>query len=296
VDVGVSEAVQLKAAAALVHQTPATDYGFPTLSTALMRLGIQEAWHFDAGAEWKVAPWLELSASAYYDVLTHLIELGIADREFDPAPPGTIYVGPFGGVPSRGIAYGGTVFLRHPIGDRWFGWLSYSYQRALREVPYYRHNEFGEPVELVRGLLPFPYEQVHLINGVVGYKFDNNWTVGLTAHFNTGTPENGGPHSTTASPGVDRSGRPVWLPTDKDQALRMPSYFRLDARVARSWALENFILEASLDFFNVAFTQETFGYDYPVNTDPDTGQVTLGERKPISFLFFLPMLGVKASY
>jgi len=63
----------------------------------------------------------------------------------------------------------------------------------------------------------------------------------------------------------------------------------VDVRVAKSWAMKDFTLDAYLDLLNASLQQEVVGYEYK-NTD--TGL----EREPLGLPLILPLLGVKGTY
>ena len=73
----------------------------------------------------------------------------------------------------------------------------------------------------------------------------------------------------------------------KDQADRLPPYFRLDVRVAKTWLTDKLSIELYLDVLNVLFNQEILGYTYP---DGATARI------PNRFPIIIPNLGLKVRY
>jgi hypothetical protein len=141
----------------------------------------------------------------------------------------------------------------------------------------------------VEGTLPFAFEQAHVFNTALSYKFGNNWTLGTVVHFNTGRPESGQVTSQTQR-GVSREeGGSEWVRQDQDRVGRLDSFFRVDFRAAKSWAMEDFTLDAYLDVLNISAQQEVFAYEYGNN------EGTL-ERKPTGLPIILPLLGLKGTY
>lgn len=300
-----TDALTLKGGAGLYHQPPTELISLPADDVASLRFGLQTGLQTSVSAEWQVRDGLQVSTSVYYNPLLRTLELSPFDRlRLGDDSPET------GKDPSddlireqisHGYAYGLEILIRHPLGGNWFGWLSYSLQRSVRRKTIARHNEFGEPVSTDQVDLPFVYDQTHVLNAVLSYKFPGGWTVGGVFHFHTGLPETGGLGgltSTTEIPGVDMMGNPTWIEADLDKADRLPPFFRVDARVAKAWAFDDFTLEIYLDVLNALFSKEVLGFDYlkePVNPANPAEGVKL-VKEPISIPLFLPILGIKAVY
>jgi hypothetical protein len=190
---------------------------------------------------------------------------------------------------ASGYAYGFEVMARHPLGRDWFGWVSYSFLQSKRHVRFNRIGDDNRVVESVEGTLPFAFEQVHVLNAALSYKFGNNWTVGTVVHFNTGRPESGEITSLTQRTVTGPEGQAQWVRQDLDRAGRLAPFFRVDLRVAKSWAMQDFTLDAYLDLLNVSLQQEVLAYEY---TTTELGL----ERKPLRLPVILPLLGVKGTY
>lgn len=302
----------LKGGGGLFHQTPTWLLSLPVVDLAGLGQGLQQAMQWSAGAEWKLLQGLDVSVEGYVNPLLRTVELlplG-SDEQLVPAPPG-------GGEPpqpspgrggagamqvepppsleppsqvSRGWAYGLEVMIRHPLGGNWFGWLSYTLQRSTRLTRYNRYDAQGLPVGQAEGELPFAFDQTHIVNLVLSYKFQNGITAGTVVHLNTGRPEAGVLTSQTQVPGEDLTGRPAWVRVDRDKADRLPPFLRVDARVSKTWAHDTFTLEAYLDVLNLSLSQEVFGFNY-------TGGGNLPLLKQAQgFPVVLPTLGLKGQY
>jgi hypothetical protein len=139
--------------------------------------------------------------------------------------------------------------------------------------------------------LPFAFEQAHVLNAALSYKFGDNYTVGAVLHFNTGRPESGQITSHTQREVQDPEGRTSWGRVDGDRLQRLPPFFRVDLRAAKSWAMEDFTLDLSLDILNASVQSEVYGFDYAFS--PETGAP---ERQAIRLPVILPMLGLKGTY
>ncbi len=302
----------LKGGAGLFHQAPTTIISIPVVDIAGLTRGLQEGLQFSAGAEWKAPYDFEVGLDAYVNPMLRTVEL-------TPFADETLTNGGVDGVrgqatqvqeppaqqslASHGLAYGMELLVRRPLGGNWFGWLSYSLSRSTRYTRFVRYGDGGGNAGTDQKNLPFVFDQTHILNLVVSYKFSNNVTLGGVLHFNTGRPEAGlgGPTKREGTivdkgdptdPRDDRE-RPGWIPVDRDQVERLPPFFRFDVRLARAWAFETFSLEAYLDMLNVTVSREVVGYNY---TGVDSPQGVSLIKKPIGLPVVLPILGLKGRY
>jgi TonB family protein len=280
-----SDTLTLKGGAGLFHQPPTVLLHIPAVDTSGLRYGLQAGAQFDVGAEWKAAEGLELSADAFYNPLSRTVEFDLADVVENRRRRDLALVDPA----ASGYAYGFEVMARHPLSRDWFGWVSYSFLQSKRHVRFNRIGDDNRVVETVQGTLPFAFEQAHVINAALSYKLGNNWTLGTVVHFNTGRPETGEITSLTQRAVTDAQGQLQWVREDLDRAGRLAPFFRVDVRVAKSWAMKDFTLEAYLDLLNASLQQEVLAYEYRRNG-------TELERKPMALPIILPLLGLKGTY
>jgi len=280
-----SETLTLKGGAGLFHQPPSVLLHIPSMDTAGLRYGLQSGAQFTVGAEWKAAEGLELNADAFYNPLSRTVEFDLFDVAENRRRRDLALVDPS----ASGYAYGFELMARHPLGRDWFGWVSYSFLQSKRHVRFNRIGDDNRVVESVEGTLPFAFEQTHVVNAALSYKFGNNWTLGTVLHFNTGRPETGEITSLTQRTVVDADGQPRWVRQDPDRAARLAPFVRVDVRIAKSWAMQDFTLDAYLDLLNASLQQEVVGYEYK-NTEAGL------EREPLGLPLILPLLGVKGTY
>ncbi len=281
----VSETLTLKGGAGLFHQPPTVLLHIPAMDTAGLRYGLQSGSQLTVGAEWKAFEGLELNADAFYNPLSRTVEFDLVEVAENRRRRDLVLVDPS----ASGYAYGFEVMARHPLGRNWFGWVSYSFLQSKRHVRFNRIGDDNRVVESVEGTLPFAFEQAHVVNAALSYKFGNNWTVGTVLHFNTGRPESGEITSLTQRTVIDENGQPQWVRQDLDRTERLAPFFRVDLRIAKSWAMQDFTLDAYLDLLNASLQQEVLAYEYRNNE--------LGfERKPLALPVILPLLGVKGTY
>jgi TonB family protein len=279
-----TDALVLKGGAGLFHQPPTVLLHLPAVDTAGLRYGLQEGAQFDVGAEWKAFEGLELSGDVFYNPLSRTVEFDVLDvaenrrrgnlNAKDPA--------------ASGYAYGFELMARHPLGRNWFGWASYSFLQSRRRVTFDRYGDDNRVVESVEGTLPFAFEQAHVFNAALSYKFDT-WTFGTVLHFNTGRPESGQVSTQTHRSVTRPDGQTQWVRQDMDRVERLDPFFRVDFRASKSWAMDDFTLDAYLDILNISVQQEVFGYDYYQGI---SGPV----REPLKLPVVLPMLGLKGTY
>ncbi|RKH70091.1 NB-dependent receptor, partial [Corallococcus aberystwythensis] len=146
---------------------------------------------------------------------------------------------------------------------------------------------------------PFAFEQAHTLNAALSYKFGNNWTVGTVVHFNTGRPETGQITSQTQRWVTDGNGSTEWVRQDLDRTQRLAPFFRVDARIAKSWAYQDFTLDASLDVLNISARQEVVAYEYRFEGGDYEGSPHKDirpVRSPVRIPVILPLFGLKATY
>jgi TonB family protein len=288
--------LELRGSAGLYHQPPTFLIPLPVIDLASLRWNLQEVLQSSVGVKWKFAGRFELSVDGYVNPMIRTLEISIGGETAPtgPRPPGG---GQFdlGATSAPGMAYGLEVMLRAPMEGRWFGWVSYSLQRSTRRQTFARTAD-GQFVEDVTANLPYAFEQVHVLNAVASYRFDTGITLGAVFHFNTGRPESGDFGSRTrvlvddVDPLTGRSGK-VWRLVDKDQVDRLPSYFRLDLRAAKTWTFDNFFLELYLDVLNATLSQEVLGFDYLLRSENGV-PVKRAQQIPV----IVPSLGLKGRF
>ncbi|NMO20591.1 TonB-dependent receptor [Pyxidicoccus fallax] len=316
-----TDRLTLKGGAGLFHQPPTTLISLPVVDVGSLLLGLQEGIQLSVGAEWKAWKGLEVGLDVYVNPMVRTIELtpfsdeGIVD-EVEPDPDDGDG-GRWGGrkrrralqeedddgnwIPDRddiefpdfkssGMAYGMELLIRHPLGDNWFGWLSYSLQSSTRRTRFYRYDAEGNVIGEDEANLPFVFDQTHILNLVLSYKFSNSVTVGGVVHFNSGRPEYSALGTPTHRQGVDAAGRPAWIKADRDRVDRLPGFVRFDVRLSKAWVYDNFNLEAYLDMLNVSINRETVGFEY------EGGGGRPLRKTPVGLPIVLPILGVKGRY
>ena len=273
----------VKAGAGLFHQPPTLLLSLPISDLASLKDGLQETVHLALGLEAKLWGAVELGLEGFFNPMTQVREKSLG--EF--ASGNSSYLDK--NSARSGRAYGLEVLLRAPAKGRFFGWVSYSLMRSerLRSFPVFSPQ--GDVVNVQQAFLPFAFDQTHTLNVVAGYQLPMGFRVSGTFHFNTGRPESGEVSSRTKVPAVDPQGAPAWRAVPLDQVDRLPPFFRVDARTSKEWTLRDLVLELYLDFFNVSFSQEVYGFTYGATADGLT-------KKAMAVPLFVPALGLKGTY
>ncbi len=234
--------------------------------------GLTRATRFAAGLEASLPQRFEIGLQGYFSLLHSGLDFSLAgvnlQSECDLAPcaewpedddlPAT-----------QGRSYGLELTVRRKLGDRVFGWLNYGLSRSERKVP-------------PAGVLPFAYDQTHVLNAVISVDIGRNWTLGNTFHFHTGrpyTPEQ--QVSCEIGDGIFEEricrGKPL--------SRRLPPFWRIDFRVQKRELFKTWYIDFYMDIFNLTFNKETIGYEFDE-----------GRRKPIKVPIFIPMVGLRGQF
>jgi hypothetical protein len=144
--------------------------------------------------------------------------------------------------------------------------------------------------------LPFAFDQTHVLNLAVSYQFPGDVTAGVVVHFNCGRPESGRISSRTMKEWTDPfTDAESWRIVSRDERDRLPSFLRIDARIAKRWLFDDHWIELYLDVLNASLSREVFGFEYQRGAVGPFG--SLPRRKlPLEVPVVIPMLGVKGSY
>ena len=285
----------LTAGGGLAHQPPVLLLNLPAVDLGALGHGLQEGLQTEVGAEWTFLQGNRLNVTAYFNPLFRTVELGF------PGGP-TFNVGTSGteqqalNPVTHGEAFGFELMLRHPLGGNWFGWLSYSLAWSLRDETFPLVDNQGNIVGMTSGYVPFAFDETHIANATLSYRFPHGWSAGFVLHFNSGRPESGVLGSYTQVPGVNRSGQLAWVPVQLDKIDRLPPFFRLDLRASKTFTLDQFSLELYLDFLNATFSWETLGYQYSQAPSGGPGSAYDLVKTPTAIPIIVPMLGLKATY
>ncbi|OGW37664.1 MAG: hypothetical protein A2010_17645 [Nitrospirae bacterium GWD2_57_9] len=174
-----------------------------------------------------------------------------------------------------GRAYGAELLIKKNLTTNWWGWVSAAYAKTER-----RNDLTGQE-------FPSAYDQPYIINIVYNWKITPKWTFGAKWRYQSGAPFTPvvGTYQDTTDPANPRT-RPIYGPLGSE---RLPSYHRLDLRVAAEvWSGIN-KLEFYVEIVNAYNQKNISGYQYDETYSPAT-------REPVEQLPFLPFFGFKLEF
>ena len=150
-----------------------------------------------------------------------------------------------------------------------YGWVSYTLAWALRQ---------SAPGLAWR---PSDYDQRHVLTALAGIKLPLGFDTGARVRVSSGFPR------TEVVGAYYDSRRDLYQPLfGSHNAVRLPTFFQLDLRVAKAWSVGGGTLDVSLDVQNA--TAQTNVEEWVYSTDYVT-------RGAIQGLPLLPVLGVRWS-
>lgn len=199
-----------------------------------------EAWQGSVGVEQALGGRWSLEATVYGSALENL-----AHVEVDLAPGDVTTFGDLN-VQAEGRGLGLEVMLRRRAGGRIFGWLAYTLQRNARRP---------------RPDAPWaasPFDQTHLLTGVVSWRVARRWTLGARLHHRTGRP---------IADGAEQ---------------RLPAYTQLDLRLDKGWVFDTWVMDLYVDVINATFASEVLSED------------AFGTQERLRFV--LPSVGLHAAF
>ena len=250
----------LKAAAGVQHQEPAANQSAREVGNP--DLGFLRSFQYSLGLERRLAEGLDLDTTAFYKDLSDRVVANPAFNLGGGAPP---YVN--GGT---GRIYGLELLLRARLGERFFGWIAYTFQRS------YRTDGPGQPER------PFSFDQPHILTALGTWKPNPRWSFGARFRLVSGNPY------TPVRDSLYDAATDVYVPVyGPVNSARLGTFHALDLRVDRLWTFERWRLGVYLDVQNVYNRGNQEGWQY---------RYDYGERQPLTGLPILPILGAKAEW
>jgi hypothetical protein len=148
-----------------------------------------------------------------------------------------------------GEVYGGELLVQKPLGDNFYGWMSYTLMRSVRTpAP-------GQPQQL------FDFDQTHILTLIASYEFPLRWRLGLRFRLVSGNPFTAVTDS--AFDATSGGSLPIFGPINGD---RYPTFHQLDLRIDKTWEYRRVRVTSYLDVQNVYNAQNieflSYGYDY----------------------------------
>lgn len=251
--------ITVKGAFGIYHQSPQAEdlsavFGNP-------KLGLSSAKHTLLGANVKLTSTLTAEATAFYAASQDLTSRSAASTPL--LAQALVQEG-------EGRQFGAQFLLRQEQLGPFFGWVSYSIIRSERK---------DHPNTDWR---PFDYDQTHVLTVVGALDLGKGWEAGLRFRFATGFPRTPVIGAYLASRSDTQE--PLFGPHN---SIRIPSFYSIDARLAKHLKLGKTDAEIYLDVQNVTNHQNAeeivYEYDY-------------SKKAYITGLPILPVMGLKWSF
>ena len=214
----------LKATAGQFSQMPSLPVGVPGFeSFGLATYGLQRSRQASLGIESALEERLgidvNLDASLFYQRL-HLTDL---KNSLIPDPQARDLL-----APREGESYGVELMLRRPMKHKLYGWLAYTLSRSVRRVD---------------GIVvPSDWDQRHILNLVLGYRWPRSYSTSVRFHYNSGRP----------FPLYDKR------VSDVVGYVNLPGFAQLDLRLDKRFLFDTFILDAYVELVNSTLSREVF--------------------------------------
>jgi TonB family protein len=167
----------------------------------------------------------------------------------------------------HGRSYGAEQFLRRDFTHKLGGFISYTLSRAQGSV--------GREQPLSS------FDRTHVLSVVLGYDFGSGYRAGARAYYASGRA------ISIACPTPDCGPGDAMAPRPFQRDLRLPGFFRLDARVEKRWTFKSgAFITGTLEWFNALISDEVDGVVY-------TPQGLVYQRQSA---LTLPSIGVEVGY
>ena len=236
-----------------------------------------KAIHYIAGAETKLLG-LDLDAEVYYKDYKGLYELNYDEQASTD----------FGDLLRRGDgqAYGFDLMLRKRAG-RHTGWLSFSTGISERTID--GLNQDGEGVE---SSFKSKFDRRFQVNLIHSWRFRKKWTLNSRAAYASGQP-----YTQVLGRGeVELPSGYRWTFNNRGElnAVRLPSYQRLDLSIQRQFEFRSWDMKFYLQVINVTNHKNVFNYFWDMEGEPEKRKPN--KRREISMLPILPSFGIDFNF
>ena len=146
-----------------------------------------------------------------------------------------------------GRAYGGQILLRQELLHGFFGWITYSLTRSDRRD----HPSTDWRL--------FDFDQTQALGVVASYQLGHGWDVGTRFRYTTGFPRT--PVANAYQDSITGQYNPL---PGAYNAIRIPAFYQLDARIERSFVYKRVKINIFLDVQNITDRQnpEEIIYNY----------------------------------
>jgi hypothetical protein len=254
--------VTLVAASGLFTQPPQV---FQTVSTGgNPHLGPQRSWQQSLGLEVNLPLAIFARVTGFFSYMwdiSRMHQTTVQNAQGVPVPQ-------FYSADQQGRSYGMEVLIRRPLGDGFYGSLSYTLARSERVNPGGDWFVFG-------------FDQTHSFSAVASYEFDG-WRFGASFQLTTGRPTLSVCGATYNNESNDYSA------TFCDRGERLPIFHQLNVRIDRDFNIANTVRGSIfIDVLNVYNATNAEGLIY---------QYDFARSTQLPGLPILGTLGIRAYY
>jgi TonB family protein len=159
------------------------------------------------------------------------------------------------------------LLIRKNLTKNLFGWVSYTFSRA-----FYDYTDGN-------GLIPFAFDQPHILTAVAVYKLPRGWSIGGRFRLVSGNP------FTPIKDGIfDASTGGHFAVLGPRNSDRYPAFHQLDLRVDKKWTWRYVALNAYVDIMNIYNRRNTESLLYSYHFQ---------ESRTLAGLPILPSVGLK---
>ncbi|HTP52789.1 MAG TPA: TonB-dependent receptor [Anaeromyxobacteraceae bacterium] len=249
----------LKAGIGLYQQPPEPQESAAVIGTP--DLLPERSLQVSAGVLQTLAPGVTLEVTPFYKALDRQV-IPNANANYDPSQPRYTNLG-------TGKIYGVETLLKVNLGDRFSGWLAYTFQRSFRTDP-------PSPQ------MPFDFDQPNNLTVLGTYQLGRGWSIGARYRLISGNPD------TPVLSSIYDSATGVYVPVyGATNSERLGTFWALDIRVDKVWTFKDWKLTLYLDTQNVTNhkNQEDWLYNYDYS-----------QRTELTGLPILPILGIKGDW
>ena len=213
----------LKAVAGQFSQMPSLPVGVPGFeSFGLATYGLQRSRQASFGVESALEDRLGLDVNLDTSIFYQRLHLTDLKNSLIPDPEDSDLL-----EPREGESYGLEVMIRRPMKHKLYGWLAYTLSRSLR---------------VVNGIIvPSDWDERHILNLVVGYRWPRNYSTSVRFHYNSGRPY------------------PLYRENkDVESYINLPGFPQLDLRVDKRFVFDRFVMDAYLELVNSTRSREVY--------------------------------------
>ncbi len=270
----VPERFALKAATGLYHQPPQPQEAVGVGTAA--NVGYERSWASSLGFEQRINQAVHYNVDVFYRSMDEQIVFNEAWTGFGTNP----FVNE-----GLGRAYGIETILRHDPTNRFFGWISYTLSRSVR-------NDHPSSCEDAEGddffgtgdcWTRFDFDQTHILSAQGGYDLPHDFGISAQVQYVTGNPFS--PYNA----GVYDADSDLYngFAVGPENSERLPPFVQTSLRADKRFTFKSWQLEAYVDLLNVV---------RGVNPEFTIYNYDFSEYAYVRGLPFIPNIGIEAEF